>query len=596
MARKVKKKRNVIQKNEYSINRGKHRKTSNRHVLVLETDMSEDEKRHVFHLSENIRKASNQVVNTMNKRLDQMERTKAYRETKIAYNAVLNKIKNISDEDSKQFKALTAEKKNLSKMLQEIQISFGITKKDVEEVMRKVGDYMGIHSVFCLSRSIDIWQGIEEVLYGNGTKLNRRKYQDYPEICATQPERAIIVQVKDGKLKFLLDVSKKARNNAKKIGAATTKENNEKNKRNVIKFGVKIKKNDQFAQMEVDNIINFQTNPDAEKLFVQKFIDTEIPQDTFRVCYAALNCKIIRGKLRVYVHLTIEGKPVLKFTKDGNLRHPAGKGRVGVDIGTQSIAYVSDTEIGLDNLAERNGKSTKASEAKEKAILRYMDRSRRATNPDRYNADGTYKKGTRGEMKKSKRYLKATTHLKDIRRKNAVNRHLAINEMANHLRTLGDVLITEQSNAKALAKKAKPKVVINEKTGKKKNRRRKRFGRSIQNRCPGYMHEALKKKFTNYNTVDMYFRASQYNHVSDSYEKKKLSQRWHELCNEIKIQRDIYSGFLLYCALADFKSPDRNLCIKKFDEFYKKHQQLIADIIKNGQNICNSGIKIPKTA
>lgn len=40
------------------------------------------------------------------------------------------------------------------------------------------------------------------------------------------------------------------------------------------------------------------------------------------------------------------------------------------------------------------------------------------------------------------------------------------------------------------------------------------------------------------------------------------------------------SDSLLYCALADFKSSDRDLCIKKFNEFYKKHQQLIADIIK----------------
>ena len=69
-----------------------------------------------------------------------------------------------------------------------------------------------------------------------------------------------------------------------------------------------------------------------------------------------------------------------------------GKGIVGCDIGTQTIAYTTETKVGLKNLAER-GSCIEVNERKERRIYRAMDRSRRAMNPDNYNEDGTIKKG-----------------------------------------------------------------------------------------------------------------------------------------------------------------------------------------------------------
>lgn len=40
------------------------------------------------------------------------------------------------------------------------------------------------------------------------------------------------------------------------------------------------------------------------------------------------------------------------------------------------------------------------------------------------------------------------------------------------------------------------------------------------------------------------FKASQYNHLTDTYKKKHLSQHWNNL-NRLKIQGDLYSAFLL---------------------------------------------------
>ena len=50
------------------------------------------------------------------------------------------------------------------------------------------------------------------------------------------------------------------------------------------------------------------------------------------------------------------------------------------------------------------------------------------------------------------------------------------------------------------------------------------------------------KKLNQVNTQT--FKASQYNHFTDEYIKKELSNRWNNF-DGIKVQRDLYSAFLL---------------------------------------------------
>lgn len=85
-------------------------------------------------------------------------------------------------------------------------------------------------------------------------------------------------------------------------------------------------------------------------------------------------------------------------------------------------------------------------------IQHAMDRSRKATNPDNYKEDGTIRKGKKTWMY-SNRYRKLKKKHKEFQRIATKNRKYAINEMANHMRSLGDVLITEPKNAKRLQKR-----------------------------------------------------------------------------------------------------------------------------------------------
>ena len=241
-----------------------------------------------------------------------------------------------------------------------------------------------------------------------------------------------------------------------------------------------------------------------------------------------------------------------------------GRGVVGCDIGTQTIAYTSDQECGLRNLAER-GEAITGSERKERLLLRKLDRSRRAMNPDNFNDDGTVKKGSR-KWTFSKNYMEDRKKLSGFQRKNSINRHLAIREDVNHIRSLGDVFVTEPRNARKLMIRSK-ETSVNEKTGKAD--RKKRFGKSIRNRCPGYFQSQAEMKFT--------LTGGRYIEVPYGY------------------RASLYSSFLLYNASFDDTGEliiDGMSCTNSFTSINRMHEEEIERIRLSGKKVLNSGIRV----
>ena len=119
-----------------------------------------------------------------------------------------------------------------------------------------------------------------------------------------------------------------------------------------------------------------------------------------------------------------------------------------------------------------------------------------------------------------------------------------------------------------------------------KYKRKKRFGRSINRRAPARFLLELKRKAEAvggvYAEVDTKeFKASQYNHVTDTYDKIPLTQREKEI-GKRKVQRDLYSAFLIRNADLDFKHPDREKCEYEFEHFAKMQDQLILKMKESG--------------
>ncbi|RHS00208.1 hypothetical protein DWW20_16695, partial [Ruminococcus sp. AF14-5] len=446
-------------------------KITSRHVLVLEADISECDKRELLHMSNIIRIAGNELIAVMKKQYGQLLRTKRYRRLQDMY------AKAKKADNKEQVKIIVSE-------MSEMQKSYNLTWEYCQKAMVKINKQYQLNSIFALSKAEDVWLAVEKCLFSDGKTIHFKKYGDYPAIRARQRNRGIVISADNNGMKF-------------KLGNIVMRPivNKPKHTRTRRGNGIKtIESHDIFAEMEIESVIKYLENPEViDEIALQLYNQKGIIMDTYRPCYTSVSFKEIRGKIRVFIHISIEGAAKTKFNADGTRRHQYGKGFIGCDIGPQSIAYTSKEEVGLKNLAER-GASIKAREQKETRILRKMDRSRRAMNPENYNDDGTIRKGKK-TWKKSNRYKKLHSQYRNICRIAAENRHLAINEEVNHMRALGNVFITEPKNAKKLQKRSKKAErqdkpsVIQKSDGTEqliyKYKRRKRFGKSIKNRCPG---------------------------------------------------------------------------------------------------------------
>ena len=131
-------------------------KLSDRHILVVETDMSSSDIQKVVALSERIRKAGNELVGLMRKNYDQLMRTKKYRKLLKLYG---------STEDKKK-------RKTLAEQLNEMQKQYNVTWDYCRTAMIPIGKKYGIDAVFALTKAEDIWRGMEKCLYDNGNTIH----------------------------------------------------------------------------------------------------------------------------------------------------------------------------------------------------------------------------------------------------------------------------------------------------------------------------------------------------------------------------------------------------------------------------------------
>ncbi|MFC8575084.1 hypothetical protein ACFUCO_17005 [Heyndrickxia sporothermodurans] len=337
-----------------------------------------------------------------------------------------------------------------------------------------------------------------------------------------------------------------------------------------------VRKKDQYA-LEIIRHLKMKTEFSYK---VTSEGDTKTVQDFYHVKYVRIVKKEIRGKVRLFADLVIAGYPPSKNRK-------LGKGKVGLDIGISTVAVSALTKVSLVNLAEQ----VKEISREITLTQRKMDRSKRTTNPQNFHFDGTIKKGKKYWVF-SPRYKKLRAKLKEFHRKQVVIRTVSHRTLANRLLELGDTFYIETMNFKALQKRKK-ETEVSVKTGKYK--RKKRFGKSLGHRAPAMFVSILEEKvkrlggsFIKVNTHK--FKASQYCHVRDNYIKKALSQCWHQIDENTKIQRDLYSAFLLMNSNASGTKANRKRCHETFPIFQNQHDFAIKEIISQKKMIFNSGI------
>ena len=421
--------------------------------------------------------------------------------------------------------------KDIWKQIKNVGKQFGISEysfyHDVTKIRHHFSNSIDARTAQKIAKSV--WQAYEKLFYGNGEKIHYKRYGSLNSLEGT-------------------------------INGAGIRFRNNKILWNGLKIPVTINYNNCYENQALKS----------------------------EIAYCRIVRKFVRNKYKYYVQIIFKGTPPVKVDDEtGEVKHYIGEGDVGLDIGTSTIAYSSTHDVKILELADK----VQDIEEEKRRLLRKMDRSRRVTNPNNYNEDGTIKK--QGNKKvtwnKSNHYVKYQNQLKELYRKQADVRKYQHECLANQIISLGDTIYVEKMNFSGLSKRS----TKTEKNEKGRFKRKKRFGKSIANRAPSMLLGIIDRKLSYYGKslikIDTWSaKASQYNHFDGTYNKKKLSQRWNDF-NGVRVQRDMYAAFLIMNTAEDLRSFDTNKCNERFENFYRLHN-LEVERLTGYKNLSSIGI------
>ena len=523
-------------------------------VLTLEMEANNSVIKAIEDYLEIARVIYNSCLGELLKREKQMKREKKYKKIRRCIRAVSQKIAYFEEKkDKEKVNFYKKEKDTLFKGLFEYQLKCGVTEYAMHDFANPIRSHFGkrMNSLISQKVATRAWNTFQKKLKGDAKRVHFIKKGEMASFEGKNNSTGWIY-----------------RNKSIVFEGKT--------------IDLKVPKKDLYIQEALSTI-----HKEAE--FQYKNKEGQIEKASYKVKYVRILKRVIRGNVRYFAQLTVQGFPPPKRNKDGSFKRVLGKGRVGGDLGVSSIAVVGENKALLSNLAE----DVKDISCKIRLIQRKMERSKRVSNPGFFNENGTIKRGKKIWVY-SKRYLKLKSNLKERYRKQAAIRKLSHNQLANKLLSFGDEHYWEEMHIKGLQKRAK-KTEISEKTGKYK--RKKRFGKSIGHRSPATFIKTLESKviaqggtFKKVNTIK--FKASQYDHKTNKCNKKELTQRWHLFDDGTKVQRDLYSAFLLKNSNKARTKSNQKLCEETYQTFKNLHDKEIQRIEELDFIVLNSGVKI----
>ena len=471
-------------------------------------------------------KCHNVLVKECKKRLRMLRRDKEYQRLIEAYRTA-------SDKD----------KKAASDALNSLIAQYGLTEGSLQSYI-KVWQRQYRHIVSshqAQEEASRVYAGVEKVLYGKGKDVHFKRYQE------------------------MLTVASKSWNGVQYFDPLHTGYY-EKTVRPVYPQEI-------YLLGE-----HFEVKADWDDLYVRQSLSVDIK-------YVQVSREMFPSGWRYHVILYLEG--------EAPLRHTSVTGTAGIDPGISTEAVVFDDECILAELAPECKDYNKRISMK----ARQAERSLRLANPDNYDSDGRLKKGKHAWVI-TKSCSRRKRELKSLYRKKAAYTKQSQEELANTLVGKADIFLVEAMDWKALQKRSKQPAVQQEKasavTGKggsvktvRKFKKKKRFGASIRDRAPSQFLTILGRKCACQGgrliTIDTKaVKASQYEHDTGTYRKVPLSRRMKDVGGH-RVQRDLYSGFIIKHVAEDNKTVDREACIRDFEAFLAAQDKCIADMKASGK-------------
>lgn len=490
-----------------------------RHIVNLPIDTTAYENQLMekhFHAISHIH---NVMVKHAQKLIVQLDHNKQYQNLRSDYIRFLKAHK-----DAKLSKNELTYKKSLSDQMQAIRFQLGLTEYSFQayiKVCAKAYNHL-LSSQQVQKEATHVWKSVEQYLFGDGKTIHFKKYMNFDTIGG-------------------------------------------KSNTNGVKFDKKT-----FTAQWMNHTYTVRRPKRKSMDYVYEALDSDI-------CYCDVRRRMFPNGWHYYLIVVLKGPAPKKLIPGDHL--------CGIDPGVSTIAAVSDDHAYLEELAPYAAKYN----AKIVELQYHMDLSRRQNNPDKYNADGTIKKGDRTKWNDSASYNRMYRKLKYLYAAKSAYIKQSHNMLINRLLTDSKYFVVEAMDYKALAKRSKK----TERTDKisavptkdsstrtiHKYKRKKRFGKSLNNRAPAAFIRLLEQKAALYggsvvrvNTKE--YRASQYNHCTDAYTKVPLSQRYKVVDGYI-VQRDLYSAFLIRNTDTTLTHPDRGMCTATFETFVNMHDALI---------------------
>ncbi len=245
-----------------------------------------------------------------------------------------------------------------------------------------------------------------------------------------------------------------------------------------------------------------------------------------RVKYVRLVRRKFGEHNRFFAQLVCEGTPYRKA------RHTLGEGVVGLDLGPQTIAIVSEESASLQQFCSAVAPNAQAL----RRLDRKIDRQRRANNPDNYDERGRVKRGKK-RWHVSGRQHKIQALRREYYRRLVATRKRDHGQLAHQVLSRGSQIHLEHLSYRGW---------------------QKRYGKSIALCGPSMfvarlcsLAESAGSKIISINTRRA--KLSQTCHCG-AVVKKRLAQRHHRCPCGVQAQRDLYSAFL-----ARFVQPDSSL-------------------------------------
>lgn len=547
-------------------------------VLTLPLNINLNEQDYLYKEFKKCGIIYNQLVSVTTKMWHQLRKTRKYRDLMAAIAKAAP--------DSKEQKVLLKQRQEMIK-------SSGFSEGAFHKMVEPYAKHYAINSHVAQKVASDVWTAWSSFFFDKGKEVHYKKLDDVSSISGKNNATGIVLRPAILTASSIASAKRKVQNAIEqRYYKAYGQPNPEDDKKVILPDAVKLQMEAEIAAA-VGKIKPTVGNGSLRIVYGKHDFPVVVRNSTTQtgkyqqealkcgVKYCRITRKWVCNKWKYYAQLVLEGYPPVKCDSNGVMRHPVNQGRVGLDIGTQTLAISSNDICDLRVLAPSARAQAKGLVNEITCTMRAMDRSRRATNPQYYNSNGTIKRLKRkhGQKQKrkwkySKRCYRLLAKLRDLNRRLADIRKMEHNILANKLLSHGNEFIVEDMNYKALQKRSK-ETKVNPKTGRAHTK--KRFGKSLSRCAPAMFITILTNKAIRYGghvikVSTFETKASQFDHTDESYTKKKLSERMAHLSSGEVVQRDLYSAFLLEHIDTETLKYDIEALKAAFPAFLKMHE------------------------